>query len=216
MSESDPQSLKLIAGRLCLDFINTVNCRNGDHPGEVLSTYPRLVSWSQHASILTDNEARNLIREASLHPAETRAALERAIAIREALYRIFSAIASRRSPAVTDTEMLNEEMSAAMAKRRLKPLNPPEPWTYTFEESRLDQMLWPVVLSAAELLTSDWLDRVSVCQGENCGWLFVDMSRNRSRKWCDMKDCGNVVKARRHYQKTRALGRLQNDNELRF
>jgi len=203
MPARDPQILKLVGGRLCLDFVNTVDCRSSDHQSEVLTTYPRLVSWSQHANILTENEAQNLLREASLHPASARAALERAIIIREALYRIFSAIAGRRSPEATDIEMLNEEMSAAMAQRRLTPTNPLEPWVYTFEKSSLDQMLWPVVNSAAELLTSDWLDRVCMCQGENCGWLFVDMSRNRSRKWCDMKDCGNVVKARRHYQRTR-------------
>ena len=204
MPARDPQSLKLVGGRLCLDFINTVDCRNSDHPSEVLSTYPRLVSWSQHANILTENQARNLLQEASLHPADARAALERAVTIREALYRIFLAIASHHSPKATDTEILNEELSAAMAHMRLlKPSNPTEPWTYTFEESRLDQMLWPITHSAAELLTSKWLDRICECQGQNCGWLFVDMSRNRSRKWCDMKDCGNVAKAKRHYQKTR-------------
>ena len=77
-------------------------------------------------------------------------------------------------------------------------------WTYTFEERKLDQMLWPIIRSAAELLTSDKLDRVCECPGENCGWLFIDMSRNRSRRWCDMKDCGNRAKARRHYRKTKA------------
>jgi len=203
MPARDPQSLKLVGGKLCLNFINTVDCRNGDHPSEVLSTYPRLVSWSQYANILTENEARNLLEEASLHRADARATLERAVAIREALYRIFYAIARRKSPAATDTEMLNKEMCAAMAQRRLKPVDPPEPWTYTFAENRLDQMLWPIVYSAAELLTSDRLDRVCECQGENCGWIFLDMSRNRSRKWCDMKDCGNIVKSRRHYQKKR-------------
>jgi predicted RNA-binding Zn ribbon-like protein len=203
MPARDPQSLKLVGGRLCLDFINTVDCRNSDHPSEVLSTYPRLVSWSQHANILTESEARDLLREASLHPANAKVVLEKAVTIREALYRIFSAIIGRRQPATTDVETLNRDISAAMAKRRLKPINPPEPWTYTFEENKLDQMLWPIVNSAAELLTSDWLDRVCECQGENCGWLFVDMSRNRSRRWCDMKDCGNVAKARRHYEKTR-------------
>ena len=203
MPARDPQILKLVGGRLCLDFVNTVDCRDSNHQSEVLSTYPRLVSWSQHANILAETDARNLLREANLHPANARAVLERAVTIRETLYRIFSAIAVRHSPAATDIEMLNEEMSAAMAQRRLTPANPPEPWVYTFEKSSLDQMLWPVVNSGAELLTSDWLERVCKCQGENCGWLFVDMSRNRSRKWCDMKDCGNVVKARRHYQKTR-------------
>ena len=203
MPARDPQSLKLVGGRLCLDFINTVDCRNSDRPSEVLSTYPRLVSWSQHANILTENQAQNLLREANLHPTDARAARERAITTREALYRIFFAIAHHGPLAAADVEVLNKEVSAAMTQLRLKPANPSEPWTYTFQGSGLDQMLWPVVNSARELLTSDRLDRVCECQGENCGWLFIDMSRNRSRKWCDMKDCGNLVKARRHYQKTR-------------
>jgi predicted RNA-binding Zn ribbon-like protein len=202
MSEPDPQSLKLIGGRICLDFINTVDCRNSDHPREVLSTYPNLVSWSQHANVLTQDEAKDLLREADLHPADARIVLERAITTREALHRIFSAIANHRSPAVTDTEVLNTEMSIAMAQMHLKPASPPNPWAYTFEERKLDQMLWPIIHSAAELLTSDKLDRVCECPGENCGWLFIDMSRNRSRRWCDMKDCGNRAKARRHYQTT--------------
>jgi predicted RNA-binding Zn ribbon-like protein len=204
MSEPDPQSLKLIGGRLCLDFINTVDCRNSDHPREVLSTYPNLVSWSQHAHILTDNNAQNLLREAGLRPTNARIVLERAITIREALHRIFSAIANHRSPVATDIGVLNAEMSIAMAQMRLKPASAPNPWTYAFEERELDQMLWPVIHSAAELLTSDKLERVCECQGENCGWLFIDMSRNRSRRWCDMKDCGNRAKARRHYQMAHA------------
>lgn len=202
MSEPDPRSLNLIGGRLCLDFINTVDCRNSDHSREYLSTYPNLISWSQHANILTENEARDLLQEAALHPADARIVLERAITTREALHRIFCAIANHRLPAATDIGVLNAEMSITMAQMRLKPANAPNPWTYTFEEKKLDQMLWPIIHSAAELLTSDKLDRICECQGENCGWLFIDMSRNRSRRWCDMKDCGNRAKARRHYQMT--------------
>ena len=203
MSEPDPRSLKLIGGWLCFDFTNTVDCRNSDHSREVLSTYPNLVSWSQHANILTRDEARDLLREAALHPTDAKMVLERAITIREALYRIFSAIANHRSPDAIDIDALNAEMSIAMTHMRLKPADATNPWTYTFENRKLDQMLWPVVHSAEKLLISDKLDRVCECQGENCGWLFMDMSRNRSRRWCDMKDCGNRAKARRHYQATR-------------
>jgi len=203
MPEPDPRNLKLIGGWLCLDFINTVDCRNSDHSREVLSTYPNLVSWSRHANILSENEARALLREATLHIADTRIVLERAITIREALYRIFSAIANHRSPAATDIDALNAELSVAMAQTRLKPAAATNSWTYTYEGKELDQMLWPVIHSAAELLTSSKLDRICECPGENCGWLFMDMSRSRSRRWCDMKDCGNRAKARRHYQVTR-------------
>jgi predicted RNA-binding Zn ribbon-like protein len=203
MTEPDPHSLKLIGGWLCLDFINTVDCRNSDHAREVLSTYPNLVSWSQHANILTEDEARDLLREAALHPADAKMILERAITIREVLYRIFSAIANHRPPSAVDIGTLNTEMSIAMAQMRMKPADATNPWMYTFEDKKLDRMLWLIIHSATELLTSDKLDRVCECQGENCGWLFLDMSRNRSRKWCDMKECGNRAKAQRHYQMTR-------------
>jgi len=203
MTGADLRNLKLIGGWLCLDFINTVDCRNSDHAHEVLSTYQNLVSWSQYANILTEDEARDLLREAVLHPTDAKMTLERAITIRESLYRIFSAIANHRQPNAIDVDTLNKEMSIAMAQMRLKPAGARNPWAYTFEDKKLDQMLWPVIHSATELLTSDKLDRVCECQGENCGWLFLDMSRNRSRKWCDMKECGNRAKAQRHYRMTR-------------
>jgi len=204
MTELNPSSLKLIGGWLCLDFINTVDCRNSDHSRENLSTYYSLISWSQHANILTEDEARYMLREATLHPANAKMILERAITIREALYRIFYAIANHRPPNAADISTLNKEMSISTAQMRLKPAGMTDPWKFTFEEKKLDRMLWLIIHSATELLTSDKLNRVCECQGENCGWLFLDMSRNRSRKWCDMKDCGNRAKAQRHYQITRA------------
>jgi predicted RNA-binding Zn ribbon-like protein len=204
MTETDLSNLKLIGGMLCLDFINTVDCRNSDHSRENLSTYGSLVSWSRHANILTEDEAGYMLREANLHPANAEMILERAITIREALYRIFSVIANHHSPNAADINTLNMEMSISMAQMRLKPTGTTDPWKYTFEDKKLDRMLWLIIHSATELLTSANLNRVSKCQGENCGWLFLDMSRNRSRKWCDMKDCGNRAKAQRHYQIARA------------
>ncbi len=203
MAEPDPSSLKLVGGRLCLDFVNTVSCRNSDHSCDALGTYEDLALWSQHAKILTKSEAKNLVEKASAHPAEARRIVERAIAIREALYRIFSAIIHKHHPEALIIDVLNGEMAVAMAHLHLKPATATSPWTYIFEDEKLDRMLWLVVDSARELLTSDKLDRICECPGENCGWLFMDLSRNRSRKWCSMKDCGNVVKARRYYAKAK-------------
>jgi predicted RNA-binding Zn ribbon-like protein len=145
-----------------------------------------------------------MLREAALHPANAKMTLEKAVTLREALYRIFFAIANRRPPDTADIGILNTEMSRAMTQMRLKPAGVTDPWKYTFEDKKLDRMLWLIIHSATELLTSDKLDRVCECKGENCGWLFLDMTRNRSRKWCDMKDCGNRAKAQRHYQMMRA------------
>jgi predicted RNA-binding Zn ribbon-like protein len=202
MSEPDPRSLKLVGGWPCLDFVNTVSCRNSDRESDVLTSYPNLISWSQHAKILTEDEARRLLREAALHRPDAEITLERAITMREALYHIFSAIIHHRTPSTVDIDKLNTEMSTAMTHIRLKPARPTSSWIRTFEDIRLDKMLWSVIQSATELLTSDKLDRIRECQGKNCGWLFLDNSRNRTRKWCDMKDCGNIVKAQRHYEAT--------------
>jgi predicted RNA-binding Zn ribbon-like protein len=155
-----------------------------------------------------------MLQEATLHPANAKVILERAINIREALYRIFSSTANHRPPNAADINTLNAELSTTTAHMCLRPTGITGPWKCIFEDKKLDRMLWLIVHSATELLTSDKLDRVCECQGENCGWLFLDMSRNRSRKWCDMKDCGNRTKAQRHYQITRAKHSIDKPREL--
>ena len=67
----------------------------------------------------------------------------------------------------------------------------------------LDGVLAPITWSAAEFLRDPASARVKECDGETCGWLFLDTSKNHSRRWCEMKDCGNRAKARRHYKKLR-------------
>jgi len=204
-TETHACNLKLIGGWLCLDFVNTVDWRNSDHPQEWFTKYSDLVSWSRHTGILTYNEARDLLRKAELHPTDGKAVLERAIILRETLYRIFSAIADHHLSSTSDITALNMELSKAMTQMQLMPTADSYSWTYAFKDNALDRMLWSVVRSAADLLISKKLNRISKCSGEDCGWLFLDMSRNRSRRWCDMKDCGNRAKARRHYQRERSL-----------
>jgi predicted RNA-binding Zn ribbon-like protein len=89
-----------------------------------------------------------------------------------------------------------------MARSRLIPIKNGFTWDTNGKKDELDWMLKPVVRSAAELLTSDELTRVKECADDKgCGWLFLDKSRNRSRRWCDMKDCGNRAKAKRFYER---------------
>ena len=80
-------------------------------------------------------------------------------------------------------------------------------WTWVLDANDLDRVLWPIVRSAADLLTSGDLRKVRQCARESCDWLFVDASKNHSRRWCSMNMCGSRVKARRYYQrKTRVKG----------
>ena len=204
-TETHAGNLKLIGGWLCLDFVNTVDWRNSDHPHEWFTKYSDLVSWSRHAGILTGNEARDLLQKADMHPEDAKAVLDRAIILRETFYRVFSAISTHHSSSASDITILNMELSKAMAQMQLMPTADRSSWTFGFKDNALDRMLWPVVRSAADLLTSNKLSKINKCSEKDCGWLFLDMSRNRSRRWCDMKDCGNRAKARRHYQRERSL-----------
>ncbi|NPV53630.1 MAG: hypothetical protein HPY71_08905 [Firmicutes bacterium] len=203
-------NLDLLGGRLCLDFANTVDWHASDHPREWLTSYSDLVAWSRHAGILTEAQAQDLNHAATRQPEEAASVLERAISLREALYRIFSAIASKREVNVEDIAIVNTILNKALVHLQVVSLG--NSFTLGWNgEGELDRMLWPVVWSAAELLTSGDLNRVRECAGDGCGWLFLDTSKNRTRKWCSMEDCGNRAKARRHYRKTQGhrLGNSQ-------
>jgi len=190
-------------GELSLAFANTADWHASDHPVESLTSYPEIVAWSQRMSILTEPEAQHLLEEAARRPAEASAVLEQAIVLREAIYWLFSAVSRGLSPEVDDLAAFNSALSAALAQSRIIQTAGDFVWDCTAEDA-LDRMLWPVVRDAADLMTSDILDRVGQCADARCGWLFIDMSRNRSRRWCSMKDCGNRAKAQRHYQRSRS------------
>jgi predicted RNA-binding Zn ribbon-like protein len=203
-SEKYEGSLNLKAGRLCLDFANTADWHASDQPEERLNSYANLVSWSEQVGILTKDEAQQLLREAAHRPNDAATVLDRAIAFREAIFRIFSAVTAGDSPEEADLAILNEVLSAALGRLHIVLTSDGFGWEWTDEKHKLERMLWPVAQSAVDLLTSEELMRVGQCADERCGWLFMDMSRNRSRRWCDMRDCGNRAKARRHYERKRS------------
>jgi predicted RNA-binding Zn ribbon-like protein len=186
-------------GLLCLDFTNTVEDRPSDHPRELLNSYSDLVSWSQQARILEDQEAQQLLEEAARRPAEASIVLQRAVVLREAIYRLFKAVAQDASAEGDALVLLNAAIADTMTHAQIVPGTASFTWGWAVNEGDLDRILWPVVQSAADLLTSDELDIVRICASDDCDWLFLDTSKNHSRRWCDMKTCGNRAKARRHY-----------------
>jgi predicted RNA-binding Zn ribbon-like protein len=200
--KSGAASLQLLGGALCLDFANTVGNHKTGEPSEHLAGYADWVAWSQHAGVLTPTQARRLLAESARHPIEARQAFQRATELRETIYRIFAAIAENASPKSADLQRLNDALARSLVHARIVPTPVGFQWDWT-DENALDRMEWLVARSAADLLTSKDLDRVRQCGDAECGWLFVDTSRNRSRRWCDMNDCGNRAKARRHYRRLR-------------
>ena len=201
---TNADTLKLLGGQLSLNFANTADWHASDQPVEFLTSYSDLVAWSQHVGILTAHQAQRLLKKAARRPENATAVLERAVALREAIYRIFSAISHGRPPAAADLAIFNAELSGALAQSRIVSTAEGFDWDWAGAEDTLDWMLWPVVHDAAGLLTSEELDRVGQCDDDRCGWLFLDTSRNRSRRWCSMEDCGNRAKARRYYERKRA------------
>jgi predicted RNA-binding Zn ribbon-like protein len=203
---SSAAEMKLVGGRLCLDFVNTVHGRTKDSSllGDKLKDYSDLVAWSQHSGIITAPESARLIRESKQKPAAAHTVLHRAVALREALQHIFKATVIKSAPQNIDLETVNDELLKARKNERLISTENGFQWRWTDSEIALDRMLWSIAQSAAEFLMTGDLSRLRECGGEQCGWLFEDTSRNRSRQWCTMQDCGNVAKVRRFRTRVRS------------
>jgi predicted RNA-binding Zn ribbon-like protein len=197
---------ELIGGVVCLEFVNTVGWRLTDHPGEYLGSYEDLLDWGEQAGLLAPEQMEGLLRQARLDPEGARQTLSRARTLREAIHQVISAYIAGESHHESDLSALNRELSISLSRLRVMPAGGAFGWDWSGDDGgvRLDRPLWPVARSAAELLTSPKLGRVKVCAGEGCGWVFVDESRNGSRRWCDSRDCGNRERVRRHLARKRA------------
>jgi len=199
------ERIELLGGDCSLDFANTSSRRTApDGPNERLGGYADLVTWSERAGIVDGEGAAALRREAQRRPTDAALQLERARRLREAIYGVFSAVGRGDSPSAADIDVLDREYHVALARRRLEADATGGTWRWLDAADPLERPLGPVAFSAVELLTSDRLERVRECTNTACNWLFIDASRNRSRRWCDMSDCGNRAKARRHYARTRS------------
>ncbi|MPZ19258.1 MAG: hypothetical protein GEV06_15295 [Luteitalea sp.] len=193
---------ELTAGELCLDFANTLT--GPDHRRDLLKDYGALVAWSRQTSLVSPREALLLLREGAKAPRTARSVLARARRLRDVIFRAFSAVAARRQVAPGDLDELNTFIADALRHRRLTAAGDHFEWQWTRDEpTALGRMLWPIAQSAVDLLTSERVSSVRECAAPTCAWLFLDQSHNKTRRWCDMKVCGNRAKARRFHQKAR-------------
>ena len=190
---------QLVGGALCLDFTNTLGGKRGSSTRECLNNYADFLSWSRQTGSIDQRQAAVLAGRASKHPGEAAKVLALAIELRETVYRLCAAVIEKRAPAKSDLEILNRELARALGRRRLIVQGGGFGWTWANDPPDLSHLLAPLAKSAAEILTSlEDLRHLCRCEGDNCGWLFLDSSKNHSRKWCDMRDCGNRAKVRRH------------------
>lgn len=189
-----------VGGNLALDFANTAGFHALEDRAESLATYRDLIAWSEAAGVLTRSEARKLLARAEDNPEDAKSALRAALLLRDTLQALFSRTARKRPLSPATLVEFNRQLSEAMPQARVIGDGDRFAWAWTKSDA-FDQMLRPVIRAASELLTSDGLARMRECSGRDCSRLFLDTSRNGSRRWCSMETCGNRSKVRRHYRR---------------
>lgn len=197
----------LTAGDVSLDFANTVEGTRAQ-PSEKIHTFADLIEWARQAGAVDEPTRKRLLRSAEQRPREAVKVLRRALDLREAIFAAFDARSSGKPEPAKAIEIIDREAREAATHRTLRRTDGRIEQTWAgpdrpSEEVPLDRPIWPVALAAADLLTAPDLPIVKECASETCDWLFIDRSRNSSRRWCSMSDCGNRAKARRHYARTR-------------
>jgi len=191
---------KYIAGDPALDLVNTVDWTSRGPENERLTDFSRLVSWAEEAGVVSARSAATLRKRAATKPGEAAAAHHYALETRAALARLFGRMAAGRAGS-RDLHDFNRLLGPPLEQMRLLPA--PTPGGQELQlgweerENRLESVVWPVLWSAARLLTSDEATQICVCGGEDCGWMYVDRSRNGLRRWCQMETCGTREKSRR-------------------
>lgn len=202
--------LRLLGGRTCLDFANTVEPRVGKHQRDFLLSYDDLVTWAQFAGMLSAAETAHLQRLSGQHSQQAAKVFRKSIALRELLYRIFGAVAAGEPPPAADLRALQNAHIDALRHAKLHPDSEGFTWHWHDDADALERIDWLLTHSAVELLTSPQIDRVKICASpDGCGWLFLDTSKNGSRRWCSMEVCGSRAKMRRLYARRRKTARTR-------
>jgi predicted RNA-binding Zn ribbon-like protein len=208
---------KFIGGTLSLDFVNTVGGRvetdqKRDPQYRIvrdkLTGFDDLVRWSELGGALSRAEAQQTAR-AARQTKDAKNVFDRAIALREALYRICKSLVEAPvgvcKPPTADVAVLNGELTNAHTHKRLTFRDGDFKWSWD-QPDAIDRILWSIADSAGGFFVSPALNSLRQCPGDDCGWLFLDASRNGSRQWCEMRICGNRAKLRRFRERLHARG----------
>ena len=195
-----------VGGRLCLDFVNTVDPRADANHHDYLSGYELMLDWVVATDVALPRSVSGLRRLAKADPSGAARAHSHIVAMRESLYAVL--LLSIRGDAVEERDLreVNQALGNSIGHRVLLPADRGgvrEGWR---RSDSLEQVLWPIAIDAWDLLTEPELARVRQCPVESggCGWLFLDTSRSGNRRWCDMRTCGNRAKVRAYYSRAGA------------
>jgi predicted RNA-binding Zn ribbon-like protein len=190
----------LVGGDLAVDFVNTVTARDSE-PSDWVDGYGALLGWAALTGAFAKKDVAALSALAEAEPARATAALARCRSLREALCGVLYSMIERRAPTADDLMTIDDMRLAAAKAAKLVSVRGRVASVWSVERSGLDLIAHIVADQALALLQDPKLDRLRVCDGHDCGWVFVDTSKNGRRRWCDMATCGNTAKARRHYER---------------
>ncbi len=196
-----------IGGDLSTDFVNTKSGRLGGPGHEHIQTYADLVEFVRQAGALSAADAKRLVADAASRPVKTTQIYRRGVALREAIFRAFARLAEEKDPAPEDLEIIGAEAADAFAHARVVKVAGGFGWEWP-DGGDPARPLWPIARAASDLLTND-RDRelIRECSDDTCAWLFVDRTKNHTRRWCDMETCGNRAKQARLRQREKKLAR---------
>lgn len=196
----------LDGGHPVLDFTNTVDWRGTGRDHDWLGDFTDLLAWCHRTGFLAEEAIAELARRAAAHPRQAAAAVQQARELREAAAALLRAALEGRSPAPEPLGVFNRYLGRALSHAVLQPSSAPER-NYRLElvpgDNPLEDIPLRLVRQAADLLTGFTPGRLKVCGNPECGWMFLDNTRNASRRWCDMAACGNRAKAKRFYSKNK-------------
>jgi predicted RNA-binding Zn ribbon-like protein len=177
-----------------LNFVNTLDERLSPAPLERLESYEALVTFTRQAEIINARTASTLLAGTSI--AAGRETVAAAVDCRETLHRVLKAGLAGRAPGETDLATLNSFIAETHAHRVLTASTRGIEWTWD-EPLSPRRPLWELALAIERLLFHERKDRVRKCDSDECGTLFIDLSKTGLRRWCSMSKCGNRSKARR-------------------
>ncbi|QFU15766.1 CGNR zinc finger domain-containing protein [Microvirga thermotolerans] len=203
VEETRAGRLPLVGGILALDFTNTSSGRGCATHQDHIRRAEHLLLWAVHAGLFAEADAERVRRRLARDRGKAEELLARALALREVLYRVGSAIAGGREPDPRDLDGLRDDFRDLLAPASLERFEDGR-YDWRFPETSVTAfVLGPIVHSAVEMLRQGQLERLKQCPGRDgdCGWLFYDRTKNASRRWCEMSVCGNRAKVRRHRER---------------
>jgi predicted RNA-binding Zn ribbon-like protein len=205
---SGPEPFKLHAGHPALELVNTLDMRFSAQTVDLIPTYKDLLRLTTQLQLLTAEQARKLAR--TVGKEEERRVLASTAELREALARVLygridGTIDGTRPPA-GQLQILEQQFHAAAQHRRLRAGESHLEWSWSGVERQAEIPLWMLAQAASDLLVSGDAELIKDCGDPTCRWLFLDVSKNHTRRWCDMKTCGNRMKARKHHARSQKSG----------